>query len=1015
MVMASEKRKHPTMRARVANVLTGLMAVSGAVAVAGILAVSAAPAHAAAGDFGFELTEAAVTSNQAGAHSDFTTTFDLKREPSGNPFARLRDLSVELPPGLIANPTGFPTCTPEQLAMSAAFLEVSEKTCPQDSQVGVAEVHTYQAEFGEISFREPIYLMQPPGGDLVARLGFVAFYYPTYINVEARSESDYGLTATLSGVSSLKNVVFAKTTLWGNPASPSHDADRITPKEAVACQEGHSCNLAERSSGLNPTPFMTNPTRCGVPLQVGFAASSYQEPEVSVAGPPAPFGSIAGCGGLGFKPTITVAPTTPEANAPTGLDVDVKVPQDEDVNDPAASELRNVSVTLPPGVTISPGAADGLAACSAAEAGFGTRGASHCPDAAKIGTATIDVPALSHPLQGAIYQRTPEPGNLFQIWLVASELGVNLKLPGEIHVDPATGQITSTFADNPQVPLREIQLHFFGGPRAPLSTPSSCGTYQTDFAFTPWSGGSPVSGVAPMTIDQGCGGGGFSPKLQAGVANPLAGRYSSFVLDLTRESGEQNVSALDVAMPSGLLAKLAGVPLCGAEQAQTGNCPAASQVGTTSVASGPGSSPLWIPQPGKAPTAVFLAGPYKGAPFSLVVRVPAQAGPFDLGTVVTRAGIYLDPRTTRVTVKTDPLPQILEGVPIRYRAIRVDIDRPGFTLNPTNCGSSAIGATVASAQGASASPSAPFQVGECGRLGFKPGFKVATSGKTSKADGASLKVKVQPPAEGPQNAPGGSSSSAKPEEANIKSVKVELPKQLPSRLTTLQKACTAQQFDADPAGCPAASVVGTAIAHTPLLSSPLTGPAYFVSHGGEAFPQLIIVLQGEGITVDLTGDTFISKQGITSSTFKEVPDVPVSSFELTLPQGPHSALTSNASLCAQPLSMPVAFTGQNGAVLKEVTSVEVEGCSNALAFASHSIKGRTLTVSVYAPAAGKLSVGGKGLDSVTKTAKRRETITVKLTQKRAGRLKTTVKATFTPSNGRVRRKQAETLRLQFRK
>ena len=395
---------------------------------------------------------------------------------------------------------------------------------------------------------------------------------------------------------------------------------------------------------------------------------------------------------------------------------------------------------------------------------------------------------------------------------------------------------------------------------------------------------------------------------------------------------------MSVTLPPGLVGKVAGVPKCSEAQANAGTCGAESLIGETIVVVGVGNDPYMVTG-GK----VYLTGPYEGAPFGLSIVTPVIAGPFDLGTVVVRAAIYIDPHTAQVTVTTDPIPHIIDGIPLQIKHVNVTIDRPGFTFNPTSCEPMSITGTITGGEGASSAVSVPFQVADCANLAFKPSFTASTQGKTSKADGASLHVKLVAPHEGPQSTGGSGSasgtgstsgtsgSSASTEEANIKSVKVELPEQLPSRLTTLQKACTSAQFNANPAGCPAASVVASAKAITPILPVPLTGPAYFVSHGNEAFPQLILVLQGYGITIDLVGDTFISKSGITSSTFAHVPDAPVSSFELTLPQGKYSALTANANLCTVKggLKMPTEFVAQNGAVIHQSTPISVSGCPKA--------------------------------------------------------------------------------------
>jgi hypothetical protein len=393
--------------------------------------------------------------------------------------------------------------------------------------------------------------------------------------------------------------------------------------------------------------------------------------------------------------------------------------------------------------------------------------------------------------------------------------------------------------------------------------------------------------------------------------------------------------------------------------------------------------------------------------------VPLVVGPFTLQTQVVRARIEVDPLTAQLTITTDPLPTIIDGIPADLRTIDAVIDRAGFMFNPTNCSPQSFSGTATSAQGATAPISSHFQVGSCQSLKFAPDFKVSTSGKTSKADGASLDAKIVYPT-GPLGANQASQQS------NIQTVKVDLPKQLPSRLTTLQKACTAAQFDSNPAGCPKESMVGKATATTPVLPVPLTGPAYFVSHGGEAFPQLIVVLQGYGVTVDLVGDTFISKAGITSSTFKQVPDVPITSFDLSLPTGPFSALAANlpeadhGNFCGQKLAMPTAFTAQNGAVINQSTPVTVEGCSTSLSF-THKVKQNTLTLTVYAPAAGKIIATSKGLTTTSKIAKGQETLTITLKQKHAGRQKTTVRVAFTPSTGKDRKKQSKSAKLTFKK
>jgi hypothetical protein len=425
----------------------------------------------------------------------------------------------------------------------------------------------------------------------------------------------------------------------------------------------------------------------------------------------------------------------------------------------------------------------------------------------------------------------------------------------------------------------------------------------------------------------------FAPTMTAGSTTDQAAGYTNFTMLLQRGDGQQRVKELQFKTPPGLLGMISKVPLCKEPQAALGTCSAASQIGHTTVGAGPGPYPLFIPEAGQAPAPIFLTEGYKGAPYGLSIVVPVVAGPFTLPTQIVRGRIDVDRRTAQVTITTDPLPTIIGGVPADLRSIYAVIDRPSFIFNPSNCDPLSFNGTATSTEGATAALSTPFRVGSCQALKFKPNFKASTSGKPSRANGASLDVKIVYP-----TIPAGNNQASS--QANIAQVKVELPKRLPSRLTTLQKACRAAVFQANPANCPVGSVVGHATAVTPVLSGSLSGPAYFVSHGGEAFPSLIVVLQGQGITVELEGSTFISRKGITTSTFKSVPDVPVTSFELVLPRGPYSALAANGNLCKSALSMPTNFVAQNGAVVKQKTKIKVTGCKRETKKAKRAKKGR---------------------------------------------------------------------------
>jgi hypothetical protein len=869
-------------------------------------------------DYGIEAFSASTSTSVAGMHPDFTTEITLKHhyEVPNVPIinARTENVDVSVPPGLIGNPTNYPRCTTGEFRAEA---------CPIASQVGVVKVGlSEKSEVNEVLV-EPLYNMEPPRPSMAARFAFfVLLNFPVYIDVSVRTAGDYGVEATVQGANGLEPLVKAVTTFWGDPADPVHDPQRITPFEALVCPVLGTACLAPgeaRSSGVDAElPFMTNPTSCGGPPELEASATTYAEPGfVSRMGASLPV--TTGCGALSFQPSLTVTPTSRQAGSPTGLSAVLKLPQTNDIHLPATAAMRDATVTLPEGMTISPGAADGLEACSAGQVGLGREVEAGCPLASQIGTATFVTPDLSAPLHGAIYERSPEPGHLFRIWLVTDEYGLHLKIPGEISTNPKTGQLTASFTETPPVPVEEIDLEFKGGARAPLKNPDTCGTYAASYELTPWSGGAPAVGKSSMTIDEGCNTGAFHPTLSAGTSNPVAGAFSPLSVSFSQESGEQNLTSLGVTMPEGLLAKLAGVELCPDAQASTGNCPAGSQIGTTTVATGPGPSPLWLPQPGKAPTAVYLAGPYKGDPYSLVVKTPAQAGPFDLGTVVVRAAIHVDPLTAQVSVNSDPLPQILEGVPVSYRTIHVDINRPGFALNPTNCSPMSITGTTASVQGATAAVSSPFQAANCTGLKFQPTVTAVTAKKASRANGASLSVKITYP------------KGAMGTQSWFKEAKLTLPKQLPARLTTLQKACLSATFEANPETCPAASKIGHAIVHTEVLPTPLEGSVYFVSYGNAKFPEVVMVLKGSGVTIDLHGETLI-QNGITTATFKNTPDVPFESIEVTLPAGPFSEFGANLphesfNFCGRKLAMPTLFKAQNGLEIHKNTPITITGCA----------------------------------------------------------------------------------------
>jgi hypothetical protein len=891
------------------------------------------------------------------------------------PVEDMKDVAVELPPGVAGNELALAQCASVDLAL---------KQCSGSSQVGTLRpMVTAIAGVGTGA----IFNLKPDNGR-TNELGFVISLTVLRMPTTVRTNSDYGITNITPNIDTAQaNVVAVESDIWGVPGDHSHDRQRVLV--------GSYPNGEAHASALPPSAFFTMPSQCGVPLVYRIVVDSWNHPGrkladgspdlsdsnwkvTTVTEPP-----LTGCETLqSFAPKVAVAPATTFADTPSGTTVDVSVPQGEALTSPnelATPTLQNTKVTLPAGLVINPGQANGLAACQFSEDGVGTVGPPSCPGSSKVGTVEIETPLLPDKLEGNVYVLQSNPPDV-QLLVAASGDGVNFKLVGHVHLNEQTGQLTSTFDGTPALPFSHFRLIFSGGAQAALSTPPSCGLYASMSDFTPWS--SPLTPDAlandAFAISSGPGGSPcasplpFSPSLIAGATTDQAGGYTSFSLLLSRADGQQRIGGLQFKTPEGLLGMIGKIPLCEEPQAAAGTCSADSQIGHTVVGAGAGPDPLYVPEAGQSPAPIYLTGSYRGAPFGLSIVVPVIAGPFNLGTVVVRAAINVDPSTSRLTISTDPLPLILDGIPTDLRQINTVIDRPEFMFNPTSCAPEEFSGIAQSAEGAVAPISSRFQVGSCQSLTFKPNFKVSTQGLTSRASGASLDARVVYPT----GALGANQASS---QSNIASVKVELPKQLPSRLTTLQKACTAAQFEADPAGCPVASRIGVVKAITPVLPVPLTGPVYFVSHGGEAFPSLIAVMQGYGVRVDLVASTFISTAGITSSTFKQIPDVPIASFELYLPEGPYSALGANGNLCTSTLKMPTTFVAQNGAVIHQSTPIEVTGCKPAIRAVGHSVKGSHASISVTVPSGGTLVATGSDIERSVRHVGKAGTVAIGVT------------------------------------
>jgi hypothetical protein len=958
---------------------------------------------------------------QAGSHPyELTLSFDLANalQPNENLLpagGEAKDIEVELPRGIVGDPTALPQCTRAQLVGA---------TCPQASVIGVAMVSLAGGIPPEIGF--PVFNMEAPPGS-PAELAFDFSGILTFLDSNVRSGGDYGITTKVKNVAQ-RELMHSVVTLWGVPGEASHNIWR----------NGHTggCEPNETTEGENycrpPAfpilkPFFTLPTSCGTPGPLVIRANTWENESIKSEAKfqlhnsndePA---SITGCEKLAFGPQITNEPTSSEADSPTGLTVDVKPPlgglQERGLL--GSSDLQEATVTLPEGFVVNPGQAAGLQACQPSQAALTTEaeraagtennGPAACPAASKVGTVKVKTPlleaAVEKEIEGSVYVLQSNPPDI-KLLIAGSADGVNLKLVGDVHLDEQTGRLTTTFAGTPELPFSDFKLSFEGGSKAALDTPTQCGTYETDADFSPWAQPLISSFLTSTTLAISTGPGGgpcpsaplpFAPTLTAGSTSSVAGGFSGFTQVIQRGDAQQRIEKFQFKEPAGMAGLISQVPLCREPQAAQGACPATSHIGHAVVQSGPGANPLTVPQPGAPEAGIYLTGPYHDAPFGLSIVTPIVAGPFNLGTIVTRAKIEVDPITAQITITTDPLPQIVDGVPTDLRSIAAVIDRPNFLFNPTNCSSQQFVGTATSAGSSATAPiSSPFAVTGCQALKFAPKFTASTSSKTSKANGASLRVKISYP------------SGA---QAHIAKVNLTIPSILPTRLTTIQKACPEAQFNANPAACPSASKIASAIVHTPIFNNPLEGPVYFVSHGNAAFPDVEMVLQGEGVTLIVDGKTQI-KNGVTFSRFESVPDAPFSSFEFIAPQGPFSIFTANGNLCASEIKMPTTLTAQNGAVVTQSTHVEVQGCSNGLQVLSHAVKGRALKLRVVVPAAGKLTASGKGLVTTSKSSSGRSTLTLSVRAKKGGKFTAHARLAFKPKKGK---KTAKSVKAQFRR
>jgi hypothetical protein len=858
-----------------------LSALSWAIAVA--LATPTAQASFGVGEANFEAgTCASRECTYASPHSDFytqaaghppwgITAFELNTRPGllgREPEGALERVRVDIPAGLAADP--------QALAEKCPVSTFEAGACPAASKVGETEMVVFDG-VNDLTISGEVYDLDQPAG-LPLDFGIdvdplEAVIHPVHLFLEGHvdSQGDYHEYFEI-------NHIPREAELTAGPKVP------LSVIKSKLLFEG-------RAGG----DFLTLPSVCSSTTTSHLEVRSY-EGAVATAETHTPVG-VEGCANVPFAPTVALAPETSAADTPDGATATVEVAQHTGAGEINSSDVKDVHVTLPEGMTLDPSAAHGLEPCKSMP----------CPpQATKLGSVTIETDLPARSLTGSVYLGDPGGGAIdgppYTVYVEATSVyGVTVRLQGTVNPNPSTGRLEVSFDDNPQLPFSELALSLDGGPRAPLANPLTCASTSIESAFTPYTGTAAVLASTPFNTT-GCPSPAFALAQSTQQSSASAGAYTSYTFNLSRGDGQQYLSQLYAALPPGLVGAIPSVTLCGEPQAQNGECPSASQIGEANVTAGAGSEPYAFSGP------VYLTGPYGGAPYGLSIPIEAIAGPFDLGRVTTRATIGVDPYSGRV-VAASSLPTIVAGVPLRLKTLSVDVNRSDFLFNPTNCQAMATNTLLTSTLAGTQSASSPFQVGACNALAFKPSISASSSDKTSKVNGASLQVKLLQGLH----------------QANIRTVVASLPKQLPARLTTLQKACAQDTFAADPLSCPALSKVGAVTVTTPVLAGVLSGPAYLVSHGGAAFPNLDLVLEDGGVRVIVVGNTTI-KSGVTTESFQTVPDVPVSSFELTLPLGPDSALAANGNLCARPLTMPTTILAQSGASLESATSIAVLGC-----------------------------------------------------------------------------------------
>ena len=866
------------------------------------LVASVASAQAALRIENFETT---TSSSLAGAHPDLRTSFKLAE--AGSPEVA-KNITFNTPRGLFGNPGALTAC---------AALDFALQQCPPNSQVGLVTLHAnYAGDPNYLLGTAPIFDVVA-GADEAARFAFYApvLNIPIAIPVTVRSATDYGLRFTVSGITQATPLSEAALTFWGFPAAVEHNEQRFPkgfPGHPAGCPElaDASCNAATPTPASVPlAPFTGNPSVCGTPMPTSLEVETYQQPGV-LSRAASSYPPIAECDRQTFKPVSQARLTSGEVDSASGLDLTVQIPQTQS-KAASPSQLRAAVLTLPEELTINPDAADGQTACSDAEAGLGQEGAAHCPDSSKVGTISISSAALPGDLEGSIYFGAPVPGNQYRLFLMADGFGIHAKLIGKLLPDPTTGRLTAEFQDLPQLPFDSFDIRLFASDRGVLATPTHCAVYGVQTDLFPWNDTLPDQrsqfGVSVTEGPNGrpCPGGTrpFEPKLNAGTSNSSAGSFSSFTLKLDREDGDQYLRDLGFTMPPGLTASLRGIAYCseaaiagasqrlGRTELEAPSCPADSEIGTTNVAAGPGAHPF------HAIGKMYMAGPFHGAPLSLVAITPALAGPYDYGVVVVRVAIEVDPLDAHVTAVSDTMPSIIGGVPLRLRSIQVNLDKPSFILNPTNCQPMAVQSQGVGDQGTAVAFSSYFQAANCALLPFKPQMTVTQKGGgTARAKNPWLEFQLR----------------TRPGDANIKSVAVTLSKAWAIDQRHLGNLCS--EAELSKTKCAGRQPIGSVTTKTPLLDAPLAGPAYAVSGSG-GLPRLAFILDGQVSLVPRAKSS--SVKGALKTVVPTVPDAPVGDFRLTLLGGKHGYLINTRGLCNKPVVNTVEYVAQNGRKLTQ--------------------------------------------------------------------------------------------------